>query len=62
MGNHFKPAVDDVEKAAPAPRRSLADRVPDSIRNHFVAMTGEFVGTFLFLYVHQTTYLRTFTK
>ncbi len=24
--------------------------VPDSIRNHFIAMSGEFVGTFLFLF------------
>lgn len=25
-------------------------RVPDNIRNHFIAMCGEFVGTVLFLY------------
>ncbi|EER38461.1 aquaporin [Histoplasma capsulatum var. duboisii H88] len=36
------------------PRRSAVgsrvDRIPDSIRNHVVATTGEFVGTFLFLF------------
>lgn len=26
-------------------------RIPNGPRNHFVAMAGEFVGTFLFLYV-----------
>lgn len=31
-------------------RLPLLHRVPDSVRNHFVAMTGEFVGTVLFLY------------
>ncbi|RVX65876.1 hypothetical protein B0A52_10289 [Exophiala mesophila] len=25
-------------------------RLPDSVRNHFIAMAGEFVGTFLFLF------------
>ena len=28
----------------------FARRVPDSIRNHFVAMCGEFIGTVLFLF------------
>lgn len=28
----------------------LANRIPDSIRNHFIAMCGEFVGTVLFLW------------
>lgn len=26
------------------------NKIPDNLRNHFVAMSGEFVGTFLFLY------------
>jgi aquaporin related protein len=28
----------------------LARRFPDTARNHFVAMSGEFIGTFLFLF------------
>lgn len=28
----------------------LAKRLPDAVRNHFVAMSGEYVGTVLFLY------------
>jgi glycerol uptake facilitator-like aquaporin len=31
-------------------RLPFIHRVPDSIRNHFIAMCGEFVGTVLFLY------------
>lgn len=31
-------------------RMPLAHKVPDSVRNHFVAMCGEFVGTTLFLF------------
>jgi aquaporin related protein len=31
-------------------RLPLIHRVPDSIRNHFIAMCGEFVGTVLFLF------------
>jgi len=31
-------------------RLPYLSRVPDSIRNHFIAMCGEFVGTVLFLY------------
>jgi len=31
-------------------RMPLLSRVPDNIRNHFIAMCGEFVGTVLFLY------------
>ncbi|KAI4681482.1 uncharacterized protein J4E84_007719 [Alternaria hordeiaustralica] len=31
-------------------RLPLLSRVPDNIRNHFIAMCGEFVGTVLFLY------------
>ena len=31
-------------------RMPLVHKVPDSIRNHFIAMCGEFVGTVLFLY------------
>lgn len=31
-------------------RLPLVHRIPDSIRNHFVAMCGEFVGTVLFLF------------
>lgn len=36
------------EKMTPK-KNPIADRIPDTIRNHFVAMAGEFVGTFLFL-------------
>ncbi|KAF2418946.1 aquaporin-like protein [Tothia fuscella] len=35
---------------AHAMRLPFAHRIPDSIRNHFIAMCGEFVGTVLFLY------------
>ena len=28
---------------------SIVSRMPPSARNHFIAMAGEFVGTFLFL-------------
>lgn len=31
-------------------RLPFLNKVPDSIRNHFIAMTGEFVGTVLFLW------------
>ncbi|QDS73599.1 hypothetical protein FKW77_001611 [Venturia effusa] len=31
-------------------RLPFAHRIPDQIRNHFIAMCGEFVGTVLFLY------------
>jgi aquaporin related protein len=31
-------------------RMPFAHRIPDKIRNHFIAMCGEFVGTVLFLY------------
>lgn len=31
-------------------RMPFAHRIPDGIRNHFIAMCGEFVGTVLFLY------------
>jgi aquaporin related protein len=31
-------------------RLPFISRVPDDIRNHFIAMCGEFVGTVLFLY------------
>jgi aquaporin related protein len=31
-------------------RMPYISRVPDNIRNHFIAMCGEFVGTVLFLY------------
>jgi len=32
-------------------RIPFANRVPDNVRNHFVAMCGEYVGTVLFLYM-----------
>lgn len=32
------------------PKRPLIRRLPDTLRNHFVAMSGEFVGTVLFLF------------
>jgi len=38
----------DEKMAAPGPARWVR-KVPDTIRNHFIAMAGEFVGTFLFL-------------
>lgn len=31
-------------------RLPFLDFLPDSYRNHFVAMSGEFAGTFLFLF------------
>lgn len=31
-------------------RLPYAHRIPDNIRNHFIAMCGEFVGTVLFLF------------
>lgn len=31
-------------------RLPLVHRIPDAIRNHFIAMCGEFVGTLLFLF------------
>lgn len=31
-------------------RDSIVDSVPDTLRNHFIAMVGEFVGTLLFLF------------
>lgn len=31
-------------------RQTIVERIPDTLRNHFVAMTGEFVGTLLFLF------------
>ena len=30
--------------------KSVMDILPDSVRNNFIAMAGEFVGTFLFLF------------
>lgn len=36
------------EKMTPK-KHPIVDRIPDGIRNHFIAMAGEFVGTFLFL-------------
>jgi aquaporin related protein len=29
---------------------TILRKIPDAMRNHFVAMVGEFVGTVLFLY------------
>ncbi|KAK4924244.1 hypothetical protein LTR28_012394, partial [Elasticomyces elasticus] len=31
-------------------RLPLVRRLPDNVRNHFIAMCGEYVGTVLFLY------------
>jgi len=38
------------EMAGPTPS-SFFKRLPNGPRNHFVAMVGEFIGTFLFLCV-----------
>lgn len=40
----FQPAS-TVSKRSP-----FLEFLPDSVRNHFIAMLGEFVGTFLFLF------------
>jgi aquaporin related protein len=31
-------------------RLPFLNKIPDTLRNHFIAMTGEFVGTVLFLW------------
>lgn len=38
----------DEKMKGPGPK-SFFRRIPNAIRNHFIAMAGEFVGTFLFL-------------
>lgn len=45
-----KAANPDAELTHDDLRLPLLNRVPDTIRNHFVAMCGEYVGTVLFLY------------
>lgn len=51
MGPHRQADRGDLEKSTPVTRRPFADRIPNSLRNHLVAVLGEFVGTFLFLLV-----------
>jgi hypothetical protein len=41
-----EPEDDKMPSPKPSP---IFTRLPDGIRNHFIAMAGEFVGTFLFL-------------
>ncbi|KAK5127316.1 hypothetical protein LTR08_004355 [Meristemomyces frigidus] len=41
---------DEIEADETAMRIPFARRIPDHIRNHFVAMCGEYVGTVLFLF------------
>ena len=36
------------DMAGPKPL-PIFKRLPDGVRNHFIAMVGEFIGTFLFL-------------
>ncbi|KAI9813921.1 MAG: hypothetical protein M1826_002354 [Phylliscum demangeonii] len=38
------------EETAPIYRMPYMNWMPNSVRNHFIAMTGEFAGTFLFLF------------
>jgi aquaporin related protein len=45
-----KAAKTDAELNDDDLRLPFVHRVPDSIRNHFVAMCGEYVGTVLFLF------------
>jgi len=47
----FTKAADPNASFSDGERRiPYAHRVPDKLRNHFIAMCGEFVGTVLFLY------------
>ena len=45
MKRHDTSDSDKKEKTLP-----LVGRLPNKVRNHFVAMVGEFCGTFLFLF------------
>lgn len=38
------------ERQEPPIRLPFASRLPDTLRNNFVAMSGEFIGTFFFLF------------
>jgi hypothetical protein len=38
------------KRAGPTPSTFIR-KLPNGLRNHLIAMVGEFVGTFLFLYV-----------
>ncbi|GME28761.1 Major intrinsic protein [Neofusicoccum parvum] len=50
-GRRKKRNDNDVERQAPQLRRLRGfSWLPNKIRNHFIAMLGEFVGTFLFLF------------
>lgn len=40
----------DQENQSTPHRMPFADRLNDTARNHFVAMVGEFIGTFFFLF------------
>lgn len=41
-------SVNSKDMAGPKPL-PIFKRLPDAARNHFIAMVGEFIGTFLFL-------------
>ncbi len=41
-------SVASKDMAGPRPL-PIFKRLPDGVRNHFIAMVGEFIGTFLFL-------------
>jgi aquaporin related protein len=40
----------DQESQSQPQRLPFADRLNDTVRNHFVACSGEFIGTFFFLF------------
>ncbi|EXJ85454.1 aquaporin rerated protein, other eukaryote [Capronia coronata CBS 617.96] len=47
-----KQSISEEDEKMPAPKpSSFFTRLPDGPRNHFIAMAGEFVGTFLFLFL-----------
>ena len=41
----------DQESQSQPQRLPFADRLNDTVRNHFVACSGEFIGTFFFLFL-----------
>jgi hypothetical protein len=44
-------SVNSRDRLGPKPS-PFFKRLPNGLRNHFIAMVGEFMGTFLFLYVY----------
>ena len=44
------PFVEQESQSHPRQRLPFADRLNDTVRNHFVACCGEFIGTFFFLF------------